>query len=74
MAWGHKNRKGARQGSKSEQFKKGRRGGQTIDGRCATCGGVEGRHNMIRRSQPVYDKNRAPTGRYKIVTERCPNG
>jgi hypothetical protein len=82
MAWGNRNRKGARGdggNGESDQFKgrkrKGRRsdGGITVDGRCSFCGGVEGRHNMIRRSQPIYDANRAPTGRYKIVMDRCPN-
>lgn len=83
MAWGNKKRLGAKQGSQSEQFrddkkkgkkgKKGAGGGVTHDGRCAECGGVEGRHNQIRRSQPIYNDSRQPTGRYKIVHERCSN-
>lgn len=74
MGWGHKNRKGAREGSKSDQFRgRGKKGGGvTHDGRCATCGGNDGRHNQVRVSRTTYDKHRVPNG-HKIVFERCPN-
>lgn len=70
MAWGDKRRKGAREGSKSPQFRKDK--GQTIDGRCSSCGGVEGRHNQIPVSRPVRDARGVRTGTYKTVSERCP--
>jgi hypothetical protein len=70
MAYGDKRRKGARKANKSQQFKD-KRGGETIDGRCTMCGGVEGRHNKVAKSQQIYN-GRTPTGRYKTVYVNCP--
>jgi hypothetical protein len=84
VAWGHKKRLGAQQGSQSEQFKKAKAkkgrpkkaipGGIGLDGRCQTCGGTDGRHGTVRVSRAVMNPDRTRSGQYKIVNERCPHG